>query len=144
MTCPSARRFSLPPWPRRGPRFVLLSLLLVTLSLGMAAPGNPPRNKPEKPYALIVGTVWAPDDRPVYGVKVKVRRANEKKARWELYSDHNGEFALHVPAGPADYIVWADLGGFKSSNNKKLQPGPEVTIHIDIDERADIGLHLKY
>jgi hypothetical protein len=38
----------------------------------------------EKPYALIFGTVWAPDKRPVYGVKVKCRRANEKKVRWEL------------------------------------------------------------
>ena len=47
----------------------------------------------EKPYGLIFGTVWGPDDRPVFGVSVKVRRAREKKARWELNSDHNGEFA---------------------------------------------------
>ena len=25
-----------------------------------------------KPYALIAGTVWGPDDRPVYGVTVNV------------------------------------------------------------------------
>jgi hypothetical protein len=122
---------------------VLLTLLLVTLSLAVPAAGNPPKDKSEKPYALIFGTVWGPENHPVYGVKVKVRRASDKKARWELYSDHNGEFALHVPAGQADYIVWADLNGFKSSNNKKLQPGPEVTVHIDNDERADIGLHLR-
>jgi len=139
--CPSA-----PPLPlsHRGPRLALLALLLITLSLVVPAAGNPPRNKPEKPYALIFGTVWGPDNHPVYGVKVKVRRATEKKARWELYSDHNGEFALHVPAGKTDYIVWADLSGFKWSNNNKLRAGPEVTIHIDNDERADIGLHLKY
>jgi hypothetical protein len=44
------------------------------------------------PYAVIFGTVWGTDDKPVYGVKVKIRRENEKKARWEVHSDHKGEF----------------------------------------------------
>lgn len=97
----------------------------------------------EKPYALIFGTVWGPDNRPVYGVKVKIRRAQDKKPRWQLYSDHNGEFAQRLPAGRADYVVWADLKGLKFQNNMHLQSGTEVTVHIDNDERADIGLHLK-
>ena len=97
----------------------------------------------EKPYALIFGTVWAPDKRPVYGVKVKCRRANEKKVRWELYSDHSGEFAIRVPAGKLDYVVFADLKGFKSLDGKHFQAPPEVTVHIENDERTDIGLHLK-
>ena len=101
------------------------------------------RKDPRKSYALIVGTVWGPDDRPVYGVKVKIRRADHKKAKWELYSNHTGEFAQRLPAGKADYIVWADLKGFKSLTGKKLDPGPEVTVHIESEERADIGLHLK-
>jgi hypothetical protein len=96
----------------------------------------------EKPYALIFGTMWGPDNLPVYGVKVKIRRADQKKAKWEVYSDHRGEFAQRVPAGNADYIVWADLKGFKSSDGSKLQAGPEVTVHVDNDERQDVGLHL--
>src|SRR5580765_669827 len=58
-----------------------------------------------KPYALIAGTVWGPDDRPIYGVSVKIRKGTDKpkKVRWELYSDHMGEFAQRVPAGEADY-----------------------------------------
>lgn len=98
---------------------------------------------PHKPYALIFGTVWGPDDRPVYGVKVRIRRAEKKHAKWELYSDHSGEFAQRLPAGKADYVVWADTKGLKTLNGKKLEPGPEVTVHIESDERADIGLHLK-
>jgi len=98
---------------------------------------------PRKPYALIFGTVWGPDNHPVYGVPVKVRRADQKKAKWELYSDHRGEFALRLPAGKADYVIWADLSGFKSLNRTRLQPGEEVTVHIESDERTDIGLHLK-
>lgn len=138
----------LPSWLHstsyRGPRTVLLGLLLFTLCLGLAAGGaSAGKKKHEKPYSLIFGTVWGPDNRPLYAVKVKIRRAEDKKARWELYSDHNGEFAQRLPPGPADYLVWADLKGYKSSVGKQLQPGPEVGVHIDADERADIGLHLK-
>ena len=77
------------------------------------------------------------------GVKVKIRRADQKKPEWELYSDHMGEFAQRLPAGKADYIVWADLKGYKSLNGKHLSPGEQVTVHIEGDERQDIGLHLK-
>jgi hypothetical protein len=98
--------------------------------------------KPEKLYALIYGTVFGPDNRSVYGVKVKIRRADQKKAKWELYSDHAGEFAQRVPAGRADYVVWADLKGCNFLQCKQLGPGTEVTVHIQNDERTDIGLHL--
>jgi hypothetical protein len=92
----------------------------------------------------VAGTVWGPDDRPVYGVKVKIRRANDKdkKARWEQYSDHLGEFAQRVPPGQADYVVWVDLKGYKSPIYKSLHPGTEVTVHIQNEERQDVGLHL--
>ncbi len=101
------------------------------------------REKPQ-PYALIFGTVWDPDGRPLYAIKVKIRRADEKKVRWELYSDHTGEFAQRVPVGKADYVVWADVKGYKLPSGKKLRPGSEVTVHIDDDERSDIGLHLDW
>ena len=97
-----------------------------------------------QPYALIYGTVWAPDGHTLYGVTVKIRRADEKKTRWEVYSNHTGEFAQRVPAGKADYIVWADVKGYKLPSGKKLRPGTEVTVHIDSDERSDIGLHLDW
>ena len=97
-----------------------------------------------KPYALIAGTVWGPDDRPIYGVSVKIRKGTDKpkKVRWELYSDHMGEFAQRVPAGEADYILWADLKGFKPADGKPLHLVQEVTVHVYNDERQDVGLHL--
>jgi carboxypeptidase family protein len=97
-----------------------------------------------KPYALIVGTVWSPDDHPLYGVKIKIRRADQKRSKWQLYSDHHGEFALRVPAGRADYLVSADLSGYKPLNGRKLQAGQALRVHIENDERTDIGLHLSY
>jgi hypothetical protein len=106
------------------------------------ATAGPPA-KP-KPYALIFGTVFDPGGRVVYGVKVKIRRASEKKARWELYSDHTGEFAQRVPAGKSDYVVWADTKDFKLPSGKHLKGGTEVPVHIENDERSDIGLHLTW
>jgi hypothetical protein len=97
----------------------------------------------EKPYALIYGTVWGPDNTPLYGVKIKIRRADESKVRWELYSDHQGEFAQRVPSGPSDYVETADLKGYKYSGGKHLELGEAVKVHIDNEEREDIGLHLK-
>jgi hypothetical protein len=122
----------------------LLSFALSTLAV--PADGATQQPDPRKPYALIFGTVWGPDNRPVYGVKVRIRPANKKKAKWELFSNHQGEFAQRVPAGQADYIVWVDtkdLKPAKSSNDRQLQPPAEMTVHIAGDERQDIGVHLK-
>ena len=114
------------------------------LSLGGPTPlhAAPKQAKPAKPYALIFGTVWGPDDRPVYGVKVKIRRARDKKAKWELYSDHNGEFAQRVPAGETDYVIWADLKDFKPADGMSVHLVKEVNLHIYFDERQDMSLHL--
>lgn len=120
-------------------------LLALFVANPQAQAGDKPKEKPkEKPYALIFGTVWDPSNHPIYGVKVKIRRAEEKKTRWELYSNHAGEFAQRVPPGPADYIVWADVRGYKSPDGKHLRPGSEAKVHLDGDERSDIGLHLTW
>jgi hypothetical protein len=123
-------------------------LLIVLLLLGLSPSllNSQRHAKPEKPYALIFGTVWGPDDHPIYGITVKIRRASDKpkKVRWEQYSDHNGEFAQRVPAGDADYILWADLKGVKTTDGKPLHLVKEVTVHVYDDEREDTGLHLSW
>ena len=99
-----------------------------------------------KPYAVIVGTVWGPDDHPVYGVAVKIRRGKDKpnKVRWQVYSDHHGEFEQRLPAGESDYILSADLKGFNTADGRQLRLVKEVTVHIYHDERQDVGLHLEF
>ena len=118
--------------------------LYLSLYLPPSVSAAPPSKKlkPKDPYALIIGTVWGPDNRPVYGVTVKIRRLPDKKAKWELFSDHAGEFAQRVPAGKADYVVWADLKGVKTTDGQPLHLAQEVPIHVEYDERIDIGLHL--
>ena len=89
------------------------------------------------PYALLFGTVYDTNGHPAHGIKIKIRRLDQKKARWELMSDHQGEFAQRVPAGKADYIITADI------KTAKGQPKPELTVHVDNDERKDFVLRLK-
>jgi hypothetical protein len=140
VTSPKAGRFV------SAVRWFPLSILFIALFLSAASLRGQPRAqkqlKPTQPYALIVGTVWGPDDRPVFGVKVRIRRSQDKKPKWELYSNHIGEFAQRVPAGKADYVVWADVKDFKPADGKPLHPVQEVPVHVDNDERVDIGLHL--
>jgi hypothetical protein len=109
-------------------------VLLAPAPVSLAATANTADQKSD--YALIFGTVWGPDNRPVYGVPVKIRPANEKKSKWETSSDHHGEFAQRVPTGKADYVIWADV---KVAKGKQK---PQVTVHIENNERVDTSLHL--
>lgn len=127
-------------------RFRFFALVLAYLSCVSLGVLNASQRDSDQPYALIFGTVWGPDNRPVYGVAVKIRRATDKpkKVRWEVYSDHHGEFAQRVPAGEADYILSADLKGYKPADGKTLHLPQEVTVHVYNDEREDTGLHLVH
>jgi len=141
---------------RRAPAALLftsslsLCLLLVFLFAASRLPVVPPaigaptpqKLKPTDPYALIFGTVWDPDNHPIYGVTVNIRRLRDKKPRWQLTSNHVGEFAQRVPASKADYVVWANLKGLKTKDGHPLHLAQEVTVHVEYDERVDIGLHL--
>lgn len=125
--------------------FCLLCCLIVVFSAHLSPPAfaiPASKLKPSDPYALIFGTVWGPDDRPVYGVRVKIRRATDKKPKWEVLSDHAGEFAQRVPAGEGDYVVWADLKGVKTTDGQVLHLAQEVKVHVEYDERVDMSLHL--
>jgi hypothetical protein len=128
------------------PLIVILLVLLLALFLPTFSSRQRllAADQKSKPYALIAGTVWGPDDHPVYGVPVKIRRATDKakKTRWQVYSDHMGEFAQRLPSGEADYILSADLKGFKTLDGRPLRLVKEVTVHIYQDEREDTGLHL--
>ena len=124
----------MPKSVRVGPCYVFLGCFLVVAS-SLAFPQSS-SNSHSKDYALIYGTVWGPDDHPVAGVPIKIRRATDKKPKWELYSDNNGEFAQRVPPGGEDYIVQADV------KMPKGQPKPETKVHVYDDERQDVSLHL--
>jgi hypothetical protein len=118
-------------------KFALAGLLLLWVGIFATAASD----KKQEPYALIFGTVFDSNSQPVPGVKVKIARLKGDKPSktWEHISDRRGEFAQRVPAGAADYRVWAEI---KREKNQPRSTGPEVKVHIENDERQDIGLHL--
>lgn len=115
------------------PALVIGTLLFFVTTLPIFS--QPQKYDPKKPYALIFGTVFGPDARPMPNVKIKIRRSTDKKAKWELISDRRGEFAQRVPAGAADYLISA-------KPNPKAAQNKEVKVHIENDERQDIAVHL--
>jgi len=133
-------------WSRNTAAYLAICVLLALLPSGVAASKEKP--KKEKPYALIFGTAYGPNDRPLYGVKITIRPQTKKHPSWDLISDHRGEFALRVPAGTNDYLVhgeaeYAPVGDDgKPQLSKKVRLKGETRVHVDNEERRDISLHL--
>jgi hypothetical protein len=85
-----------------------------------APPAPQARPAPEKPQKqryshandfLIIGTVFDPKGYAFPGAELRVRRSNEKKYRWESYTNSRGEFAVRVPQG-TDYEMVIRAKGF--------------------------------
>jgi hypothetical protein len=60
---------------------------------------------------LIRGTVFTDKALSFPGVQLRIRRANEKKFRWEDHTNSRGEFAIRVPQG-AQYEMVVHPKGF--------------------------------
>ena len=60
---------------------------------------------------LIIGTVFDAKGFAFPGVQLKIRRHNEKKYRWDSYTNSRGEFAVRVPRG-SDYEMLVRAKGF--------------------------------
>lgn len=119
--------------------------VLFLASSGLALKGH---KKERKPFGLIFGTVYGPDDRPVYGVKVLIHPVGRKKPKWELMSDHRGEFAQRVPLDPADYEVTGEAEIMPMVNGKpqrslKKRVQDVVRVHVEASVEKDISLHLR-
>jgi hypothetical protein len=133
-------------WSRNTAACLAMCVLLALIPPSVAASKAKP--KKEKPYALIFGTAYGPDDRPLYGVKITIRSQKKKHPSWELMSDHRGEFAQRVPAGTNDYLVhgeaeYAPVGDDgKPQLSKKMRLKGETRVHVDNEERRDISVHL--
>jgi hypothetical protein len=133
-------------WSRTTAACVAIFVLATLTQPAMAASKEKP--KKEKPYALIFGTAYGPNDRPLYGAKITIRSQKKKHPSWDLISDHRGEFAQRVPAGTNDYLVrgeaeYAPVGeDGKPQLSKKVRLKGETRVHVDNEERRDISVHL--
>ena len=80
------------------------------------APAVTPSKPAKKKYShandfLIRGTVFTDKALSFPGVQLRIRRAGEKKFRWESYTNSRGEFAVRVPQG-SDYEMVVRVKGF--------------------------------
>jgi hypothetical protein len=78
--------------------------------------GSSSSKSPNKKYShaddfLILGTVFTDKGYAFPGIEIRVRRAAEKKFRWDTYANSRGEFAVRVPKG-ADYEMLVRAKGF--------------------------------
>ena len=79
-------------------------------------PMTAPSKTDKKKYShvndfLIRGTVFTDKALSFPGVLLRIRRAGEKKFRWESYTNSRGEFAVHVPQG-SNYEMVIHAKGF--------------------------------
>jgi|SRR5712664_819215 hypothetical protein len=71
-----------------------------------ASTGNPAKKKySHADDFLIRGTVFNDKALSAPGVQLRIRRAGDKKFRWESYTNSRGEFAVRVPQGSAYEMV---------------------------------------
>ena len=82
---------------------------------------------------VIFATVFNDRGFALPGARVRVRRSDEKKFRWEGTSDHQGELAFRVPQG-AEYEMTIEARGFKPEKRK---------IDAREDNQADLTIRME-
>jgi len=81
-----------------------------------AAPATPPSKPGKQKYRhandyLIRGTIFTEKALSFPGAQLRIRKAGEKKFRWESYTNSRGEFAVRVPQG-SDYELVVRAKGY--------------------------------
>jgi hypothetical protein len=99
-------------------------------------PVAPPANGKAKPIPsfLIIGTVFNEKALSFAGVQVRIRRAGQKKFKWQTYTNDRGEFAVRVPPG-FDYEVVIHEKNYKEQTKS-------VDSKVDVQQRLSIKLEL--
>jgi hypothetical protein len=94
----------------------------------VSAPAASTRKPAKKKYShaddfLIRGTVFNDKDLSAPGVQLRIRRAGDKKFRWESYTNSRGEFAVRVPQGSAYEMVVRAKGFTKQTRTIDAKGG---------------------
>jgi len=97
----------------------LFILLPVTLAIfvPMPASGAQSSSGSHAHDFIVFANVFNEKGFGLFGARVRVRRENDKKFRWEATSDHQGELAIRVPQN-AHYELTIDARGFKTQMRK--------------------------
>ena len=97
--------------------FAILALVLAPGAFPGTFAGD---EKPGDSHAhdfVIFASVFTEQGFALPGAKVRVRRADEQKFRWEAISDRRGELGVRVKQG-AEYELTIEAQGFKPQTRK--------------------------
>lgn len=136
----NGRRILARPNSQKARAGVLFAVCVLCLAIAGPVPGGAgekakdgKRKKEAASYALLFGTVFDETGRLVRGAQVQVREKDGKR-HWEQVTDSQGEFAVHLPAGAAVYIV-------EASAPRATRDSKEVS--FTSDERQDVVLRIS-
>ncbi len=88
---------------------------------------------------VIFATVFTDRGFALLGARARVRRSEEKKFRWEAFSDHQGELAFRVPQD-AEYEMTIEARGFKTETRKiNARQGNRTDLTIRMEPQTDSG-----
>jgi hypothetical protein len=87
-------------------------LLLMAIPAGFVQAAGQKQSHSHADDFLIFVTLFDGQGFALPGAKVRVRRADEKKFRWEAISDRRGELGIRVKQG-AEYEVTIEARGFQ-------------------------------
>jgi len=88
---------------------------------------------------VIFATVFNDHGFTLTGARVRVRRSDEKKFRWEAVSDHQGELAFRVPPGE-EYEMTVEARGFKTQTRKiDTREDNQTDLTIRMEPQMDKG-----
>jgi carboxypeptidase family protein len=76
---------------------------------------QPPNRSSHANDFLVRGSVFTPEGLALPGAELHIRRASEKKFRWNDAANSRGEFAIRVKMG-ADYEVVARAKGYQDQS----------------------------
>jgi hypothetical protein len=94
-----------------------LACFWVVVSVPAAHAGAQSSSRPHAHDFVIFATVFTAQGFTLPGARVRVRRADEKKFRWEAMSDRRGELGIRVKQG-AEYEVTIQARGYEPQTRK--------------------------
>lgn len=80
-----------------------------------SAKGQPQSKGKHSDDFLVRGTVFTPEGMALPGAELHIRRASEKKFRWDTISNSRGDFAVRVKMG-GDYLVVVRAKGYQEQS----------------------------
>ena len=97
--------------------FAMLMFVLAPGAVPCTAAGDEKRSDSHAHDFIIFASVFTERGFTLAGAKVRVRRTDERKFRWEAISDSRGELGVRVKQG-AEYELTIEAHGFKPQTRK--------------------------